>query len=139
MGVNNMTGTTAKTDEQAIRDLVGEWLNASKRGDTGTILNLMADDVIFMVPGQEPFGKEVFRSASDKSKGTLVEAASDIQEIKVLGDWAWMRTFLKLTIVEPNGKGSRRSGYVLTILQKTSDGRWIISRDANLLTPADDA
>src|SRR4051812_32626475 len=119
-----MTGTTAKTDEQAIRVLVDEWLEASKRGDTATILNLMADDVIFMVPDQEPFGKEVFKSASDKSKGALVEAISDIQEIEVLGDWAWMRNHLKLTIAQPNGQQSHRAGYVLTILRKTPDGRW---------------
>ena len=36
----------------------------------------MADDVIFMVPGQEPFGKEVFKSTSDKSQGAVVEAIS---------------------------------------------------------------
>jgi uncharacterized protein (TIGR02246 family) len=134
-----MIGTTAKTDEQAIRDLVDEWLEASKRGDTATILNLMTDDVIFMVPGQEPFGKEVFKSASDKSKGALVEAISDIQEIKVLGDWAWVRNHLKLVIAQPNGKQSYRAGYVLTILRKAPDGRWAIARDANLLTAANDA
>ena len=134
-----MIGTTATTDEQAIRDLVDEWLDASKRSDTATILRLMADDVIFMVPGQEPFGKEVFKSASDKSKGALVEAISDIQEIKVLGDWAWMRNHLKLTIAQPNGKQSHRSGYVLTVLRKASDGHWVIARDANLLTAANDA
>jgi uncharacterized protein (TIGR02246 family) len=99
----------------------------------------MADDVIFMVPGQEPFGKEAFKSASDKSKGMLVEATSDIKEIKVLGDWAWMRNHLQLTIAQPNGKQSRRAGYVLTILRKTPDRGWAIARDANLLAEANDA
>jgi uncharacterized protein (TIGR02246 family) len=137
--LHDMTGTTAKTDEQAIRDLVDAWLEASKKGDTATILNLMTDDVIFMVPGQEQFGKEAFQSASDKSTGVLVEAISDIQEIKVVGDWAWMRNHLKLTIAQPNGKQSHRAGYVLTILRKAPDGRWAIARDANLLTEAKDA
>jgi uncharacterized protein (TIGR02246 family) len=133
-----MIGTTAKTDEQAIRDLVDEWLDASKRGDTVTLLNLMADDVIFMIPGQEPFGKEAFKSASDKSTGALVEATSDIREIKVLGDWAWMRNHLRLTIAQPDDQQSHRAGYVLTILHKNSAGRWAIARDANLLTAAND-
>ncbi len=35
-------------------------MEASKAGDLDTILSLMADDVIFMVPGREPFGKEAF-------------------------------------------------------------------------------
>ena len=130
-----MVGTSAKTDEQEIRDLVDAWLDASKSGDTATIFRLMADDVIFMVPGQEPFGKEVFKAISDKPKSTLVEATSDIQEIRVLGDWAWMRNHLKVTIAPPSGGSTTLSGYVLTILRKNSDGRWVIARDANLLTP----
>ena len=35
-----------KTDEQAIRDLVVTWLDATKRGDIATVLTLMADDVV---------------------------------------------------------------------------------------------
>jgi uncharacterized protein (TIGR02246 family) len=55
-----------KTDEQAIHDLVVTWLDASKRGNIATVLTLMADDVVFMVPGQEPFGKEAFVASAAK-------------------------------------------------------------------------
>src|SRR2546427_11716384 len=41
-------------DEQAIRQLVATWLSASKAGDTEKVLSLMADDVVFLVPGQPP-------------------------------------------------------------------------------------
>jgi uncharacterized protein (TIGR02246 family) len=47
-------------DERAIRNLVDTWMTASNAGDVLTMLSLMADDVIFMVPGQRPFGKEAF-------------------------------------------------------------------------------
>src|SRR6266446_8630953 len=47
-------------DEQAIRGLVDRWLAATKKRDLETVLKLMTEDVIFMVPGQEPFGKEGF-------------------------------------------------------------------------------
>ena len=50
------------SEEQAIRNLVSTWLEASKTGDVRTILSLMADDVVFMTPGKEPFGKEAFAS-----------------------------------------------------------------------------
>ena len=43
--------------ERAIRDVVETWMAATKRGDLATVLNLMTDDVVFMVPGQEPFGR----------------------------------------------------------------------------------
>jgi ketosteroid isomerase-like protein len=47
-------------DKRAIRELVETWLTATKAGDLSKVLSLMADDVVFMVPGQKPFGKEAF-------------------------------------------------------------------------------
>ena len=121
-------------DEQAIRDLVNKWLAATRTGDLPTVLSLMADDVIFMVPGQEPFGKEAFAANARSMKNVQIDGTSEIQELKVLGDWAWMRNRLKVTITPPNGKPMIRSGYTLTILRKNPSGAWVIARDANLLT-----
>jgi uncharacterized protein (TIGR02246 family) len=39
-------------DEGAIRELVAKWMAASQAGDTQTVLSLMTDDVVFMVPGR---------------------------------------------------------------------------------------
>jgi uncharacterized protein (TIGR02246 family) len=130
------TGATymKQDDEQAIRQLVDKWLGASRTGDLATLLSLMSDDVIFMVPGQEPFGKEAFAARSRAMENYKIDGTSDIKEIKVLGDWAWMRNHLQITITPPEGKPTRRSGYVLTILRKNPDGAWVIARDANLLT-----
>jgi uncharacterized protein (TIGR02246 family) len=124
-----------QNNEHAIRNLVDAWLAATKKGDLATVRDLMADDVVFMVPGKEPFGKEAFTASNSERTGALVEGTSDIQEIKVHGDWAWMRNHLKLTIRPPDGKPVAHSGYTLTILQKQPDGKWVIARDANLLTP----
>ena len=122
-------------EEQAIRQLVDTWLTASEGGDLSTILTLMADDVIFMVPGREPFGKQEFAENYKQMKGVKLTTKSDIQEIKVLGEWAWMRNLLRVTFTPGDGSPTTHSGYVLTILRKSSDGRWAIARDANLLTP----
>jgi uncharacterized protein (TIGR02246 family) len=46
-----------QNDEQAILELVRAWMAAGKTGDLTTVLSLMADDVVFMVPGKAPFGK----------------------------------------------------------------------------------
>jgi uncharacterized protein (TIGR02246 family) len=115
--------------------MVERWLAASKKGDLATVLSLMADDVIFMVPGKEPFGKETFAANSEQMNDINIEGISEIHELKVLGDWAWMRTHLKVTFTPPNGKATERSGYTLTILHKQPDGAWVIARDANLLMP----
>jgi len=121
-------------DEQAIRGLVNRWMTASKMGDLETLLNLMADDVIFMVPGKEPFGKDEFAALNQSMKNVHMEAKSEIKEIQVLGDWAWMRNHLEVMIKPLSGPPVTRSGYTLTILKKKSDGEWRIARDANLLT-----
>ncbi len=122
-------------DEQEIRELVDKWMSASENGHTETVLGLMSDDVIFMVPGKEPFGKEAFAASSNVMKDVHIEGKSEIREIKVLGDWAWMRNHLKVTITPPNGTPATRSGYTLTILRRNNNGQWVIVRDANLLTP----
>jgi uncharacterized protein (TIGR02246 family) len=123
-------------DERAIRDVVDLWLTASKAGNLATVLNLMTDDVIFMVPGQKPFGKEAFAAASQGMKDVRIEGTSDIQEIQVLGDWAYLRNYLEMTVTPPGGVTTRRSGYTLTVLRKEADGRWRLARDANLLSEA---
>lgn len=121
-------------DERAIRELVHRWLEATKAGDYETVLTLMADDVVFMVPGREPFGKEAFARQSQQLKDARVEGNSDIKEIEVNGDLAWMRNQLEVKITPPNGQPMTRSGYTLTILRKQADGKWVIARDANLVT-----
>ena len=123
-------------DEHAIRKLVDTWLAASKAGDLQTVLSLIADDAVFMVPGQKPFGKEAFMTASQGLERATIEATSEIQEIQVLGDWAFMRNYLDVTMTPaPGAESVRRTGYTLTILQKDPDGEWRLARDANLQLP----
>jgi uncharacterized protein (TIGR02246 family) len=121
-------------DERAIRALVETWMAASKAGDTQTVLSLMDDDAVFMVPGAEPFGKDVFRQMAGQMAGVTFDGKSDIHEIQVLGDWAYLRNHIDLTVTTPDGKIMKRAGYTLTILRKKPDGRWVLLRDANLLT-----
>ena len=121
-------------DERAIRELVSTWIAASRAGDTETVLSLMADDVVFMVPGQEPFGKEAFAAAARGMRNVRMEGTSDIRELTVLGDWAYLRNHLVVTVTPPDGQPVRRAGYTLTILRKTPAGQWLLARDANLMT-----
>jgi len=123
-------------DERAIRHLIETWMTASRTGDTTTVLGLMADDVVFLVPGQEPFGIERFAKASQGMKDIRVEGKSEVKEIVVLGDWAFGRTHIDLTVTPPGGSPARRTGYTLSIFRKKADGTWVLARDANLLAPA---
>ena len=120
-------------DECAVREVVATWLEASKHGDTATVLSLMTDDVVFLVPGQKPFGKEAFAAASKSMADMKIDGTSNVEEIHVVGDWAYLRTHLAMTVTLPGRAPMRRSGYTLTIMRKESDGRWRLARDANLV------
>lgn len=120
-------------DERAIRGMIDEWMAASKAGDTKAVLEMMTDDVIFMTPGREPFGKAEFEAASDSMRGFRLDGHADVREVSVLGDWAWVRNHLEIRVTPPDGETSQRSGFTLTILRKGADGRWRLFRDANLV------
>jgi uncharacterized protein (TIGR02246 family) len=122
-------------DEKAIRGVIETWLSASERGDVETVLGLMSDDVVFLVAGQPPFGKEAFAASfrAMVAKGVRMAANSDVQELAIAGDWAWCRTELRVTVTPPAGAPMQRAGQTLTIFRRTND-TWVIARDANLLT-----
>ena len=121
-------------DERAIGELVDMWMEASRRGDVKTLLGLMTDDIVFMTPGREPFGKEEFRAASEAMSGVEMDGSAEIREIRVLGDWAWIRNDIELTLTPPGGEPMHRAGYTLSILHKCGDGKWRLARDANLVS-----
>jgi uncharacterized protein (TIGR02246 family) len=123
-------------DESEIRQLVDTWQAATRAGDVPTILSVMTDDVVFQVVGREPFGKEAFAALSAAPPGAPrphVDAAKRIDEIRVMGDVAFMRAHLSVRITPPGAaEPIERAGYTLTIFQKI-DGTWLLARDANLM------
>jgi uncharacterized protein (TIGR02246 family) len=126
-------------DEQEIRQLVATWMAATKAGDVGTVLSLMADDAVFLVPGRPPMRKADFAAAAQAQAGPAApqfDGTSDILEIKLVGDWAFMWTRLRVTITPAaGGVPVAREGHPLSILTK-QNGKWLLARDANLLGPA---
>src|SRR4029450_8603011 len=120
-------------DERAIRELVERWQRATTAGDTDTVLDLMADDALFLVPGQEPFGKAAFARGSEGMSDVQIEGTSEVEELEIAGDWAWMRPRIEVPPPPPGGAPTPRSGHTLTILRRGDDGRWVLARDANLL------
>ena len=124
-----------QNDEQAIRESVDTWLEASKKHDLTTLLGLLDDDVLFITPGKEPFGKKEFAASNSEVQGFRMDADIDIKELKVLGEWAWMRSFLNVSFKPVEGDATKLSGHILTIFRKTAEGKWVIHRDANFVMP----
>jgi uncharacterized protein (TIGR02246 family) len=124
------------SDEQAIRQMITTWLSATKAGDSAKVLTLMSDDVVFLRPGCPPMrGKDEF-AASLKSIGEMdFDSASDVQEVKVFGDWAYVWSHLSIVVKPKKGNAAavKRSGDILSVLNR-QNGRWVFVRDANMLT-----
>jgi uncharacterized protein (TIGR02246 family) len=132
---DNIGSIVMTDDEQAIRDVIAMWLRASGDGDAATVLSLMADDVVFLVAGREPFGKQAFAESFSALAPYRMEATSDVREVCVSGDWAHSWTHLVVSMTPKSGGATvRRSGQTLSVFQRLSDGRWVLARDANLLT-----
>lgn len=123
-------------DEQEIRQLVSTWMSATKAGDVEKVLSLMADDAVLLVPGKPPMGKGDFAAtarAQSGADGPKFDGTSEIQELKILGDWAFMWQKLTVVATPPNGAPPiTRAGHTLTILKK-QNGKWMLARDANML------
>ncbi len=126
-------------DEQAIRDLVANWLRATAAGDLPRLLNLVSEDVVFLSSGQAPLrGKEAFAAAFQSALGHVrINATSEIQEIRVEGGMAYCWNHFSVTTTPlDGGPAKRRTGHTLTILRKTRLGNWVLTRDANMLGAA---
>ncbi|HWO42579.1 MAG TPA: SgcJ/EcaC family oxidoreductase, partial [Candidatus Eisenbacteria bacterium] len=59
-----------ESDEREIRRLVATWMEATRAGDVETVLSLMADDVVFLLPNQQSMiGKSAFAEAARAMAG----------------------------------------------------------------------
>lgn len=122
-------------DEDLIRGVIENWLDATERGDIGRVLALMTDDVEFLVPGRAPFGKKEFAGDSNSMEGMAFKGRTSIREVEVAGDLAYVRQDLAVEITPKGGAQMRLSGPTLSIFRKSADGKWRLFRDANFVAP----
>jgi uncharacterized protein (TIGR02246 family) len=128
------------SDEQEIRQVVSAWMAATKAGDVNTVMSLMSDDVVFLVAGQPPMHKADFERAArtqSTANAPRIDGVSDIQEIRILGDWAFLWSQLRIVVTPQAGKSITRAGHTLTLFTKRN-GKWLLARDANMLTLVSD-
>jgi uncharacterized protein (TIGR02246 family) len=125
-----------QSDEQAIRQLVLNWGKATENGDAEQILSMIADDAVFLTTGNPPMSKSDFATAAAGLKQVKLHVRSDIQEVKLLGDWAYCWNKLTVQVTPQNGAPGgavTRAGSTLTIFRR-ENGAWLLVRDANMLS-----
>ncbi len=129
---------TEIADEEQVRQVMDEWHRLTAEEDVEGLLDLTTDDVVFLTPGNEPIRKQDFaaglRQFLPKAR---VEMTQDVKEIEVSGDLAYAWSHLSIDLIPKDGRPrSRSAGYVMTLFQRSRDGRWRMSRDANLVLGA---
>jgi hypothetical protein len=82
--------TTYDQDNEKIREVVATWMRATAEGDLETVLSLIAEDAVFLLPDQPPMrGREAFAAALRSALGQVhIEGKPDIEEIYVAGDYS---------------------------------------------------
>ena len=125
-----------ESDEQAIREVHVAWIEAVNAGNLDHLLAWMADDVMFLSPGQSPFGREVFSANfSSAHQQFRIHCVSEFQAVRVVGEVAYSVARDSLSVIPcAGGAESRLAGYRLTVYRKQSDGRWLLARDAHTLS-----
>lgn len=125
-------------DEQRIRQWFDEWIKATKEGNTELARSLTADNAIFLVPGAGQMDKESFTAAATATDpNTDFSLDCSIQEIEIIGDYAWVVATLSLSMIDKSsGSQSLMKGDSLSIIRRENGG-WVTVREANTMVPVD--
>ena len=124
-------------DEQAIREVHSTWIGAVNAGDLVCLLRLMADDVVFLNPGQVPFGRDGFSPGfSAAHQQARINCISELEDVVVVGEVAYTlcRDSVSLS-PHSGGEAMQFAGHRLTVYRKQLDGRWLLARDAHTVSP----
>jgi uncharacterized protein (TIGR02246 family) len=113
------------------------WIDAVNAGDLARLLSLMADDVVFLNPGRSALGRDGFSANfSAAHEQVRIRCISELEEVVIVGEVAYTRSRDSLTVSpRAGGEESRLAGDRMTIYRKQPDGRWLLARDANVLSP----
>jgi uncharacterized protein (TIGR02246 family) len=115
------------------------WIDAVNAGDHVRLLTLMADDVVFLSPGQAPFGREVFFANFSAAHQQLrILCISELEEVVVAGEVAYTRSRDTLSVTpRAGGEATQLAGHRITVYRKQPDCRWLLARDAHTLSPVE--
>ena len=126
-----------RPDEQAIREVHSTWVGAVNSGDLARLLDMVTDDVVFLNPGDECMGRDGFSTKFSAAHQQLrICCVSELTEVVVVGEVAYTRSRDSLSASpRAGGEEIRLAGDRMTIYRKQADGRWLLARDANVLSP----
>ena len=124
------------SDEREIRAMHSIWIDAVNAGDLARLLTLVAEDVVFLTPGQATFGRDGFSSNFMAAHQQMqICCTSELEEVVVVNEVAHTRSRDALSVTpRAGGKPVQFAGHRITVYRKQRDGRWLLSRDVHTLS-----
>ena len=103
------------SDERAIREVHTTWIDAVNAGDLVRLLTLMADDVVFLNPGQAPFGRDRFPVGfSAAHQQSRIRCISELEEVVIVGEVAYTLCRDSLSVTpRAGGEATELAGHCL--------------------------
>lgn len=122
-------------DERVIREVHAAWITAVNAGDLACLLTLMADDVVFLSPGEAPVGRDGLAANFSAAHQRLrIRCTSELEEVVVVGEVAYTRSRDALYATpRAGGEATHLAGYRMSVYRKRPDGRWLLARDVHTL------
>jgi len=121
------------SDEHAIEKANNVYAEAIVAADLDTLMTYYADDAVLMPPGMAPLtGKEAIRASWVElfSQFDILEAVSVLDEVIVLGNWAYGRGhYIGISADRSNDNQFEERLSFSGMWQKGEDGSWRIARD----------
>ena len=134
VGIVNLTQAAAgqSDDEKEIRALADRWTAAYVAGDKAGVLDVYTSDA-WIMPNERPHlqGHDAIGARLDALiGGPKFQIDIDIQEIRIVGDFAWAVAHYVITVLDEAGAAAEEEfGTGVTIYRRDGDGRWRILRD----------
>jgi uncharacterized protein (TIGR02246 family) len=127
-------------DEREVREVHSTWIDAVNAGDLVRLLTSMADDVVFLDPGQAPFGRDgCSTNVSAAHQQVRIGCLSELEEVVAVGEVAYTRSRDALSVTpRTGGEATQLAGHRITVYRKQPDGRWLLARDAHTLSPVEE-
>ncbi|HLK66012.1 MAG TPA: SgcJ/EcaC family oxidoreductase [Bryobacteraceae bacterium] len=124
-------------DENVILALLERWRSAIEAKDVAAVLELCADDVVFLPSSGAPVkGK----AAVETMYGFLfaqygkIHQDTAIEEVQVAGDWAFLWGTHELRLTPDSGSPLHLRGQGLSVLKRQPDSTWKLWRGINNMT-----
>lgn len=113
------------------------WMRAATRGDLDSVLGVLAEEVVFFLPGRPALrGRDLFAEGFREAlRHSHIEGVSEIQDIRIADGHAYCWSQLSLSITpRQGGLSRRRAGSALAVFRQDREGGWKLIHYANLFT-----